>query len=158
MPLQLGYRKVQRGGKEGNGLQAGDVVLLDKVCQYDFDLSEIDSVSIGYMQDYDTIYYPTAYDTYTGGAFKVASGATGDRFTRQDYFLDIIKGLHAQVVDMESGAIAQVCHAHSMPYYSVKLISDVDGIEGSIFEQYATKVESVCSKIPNAIYELMSHI
>ena len=146
------------GGKADSGLSAGDMVLLDRICQYDFDLSEIDDVSIGYMQDYDTIYYDTAYTTYKGSAFKICSGATGDRFTKKDYFLDIIHNLSAHVADMESGAIAQVCTANKVPFLSLKLISDVDGIEGSVFEQYAKNVASVCSKIPNAIKELVSNM
>ena len=146
------------GGKEGSDLHAGDVVLLDKVCQYDFDLSEIDNVSIGYMQDYDTIYYDTAIDRYNGKNFIVRSGATGDRFTNKEYFLSVIKDLNAQVVDMESGAIAQVCKSNNIPYLSLKLISDVDGVEGSIFEQYSNNVEAVCCKVPESVEALVNNI
>lgn len=146
------------GGKENSGLVAGDVVLLDKVCQYDFDLSEIDDVCIGYMQDYNTIYYKTNFDMYKGNSFKIATGATGDRFTRQKYFLDIIKNLSASVVDMEFGAIAQVCFANNLPVISLKLISDVDNSEDSIFSQYISNVKSVCDKIPNAIEELVTNL
>ena len=146
------------GGKSNSGLKAGDVVLLDKICQYDFDLSEIDDVSIGYMQDYDTVYYNTNVNMYKGDAFKVCSCATGDRFTKNKYFLNIIMNLSAQVVDMESGAIVQVTHANNVPFLSIKLISDVDDIDESIFAQYQSNVQSICDKIPNAIEELLSNM
>ncbi len=146
------------GGKENSGLQAGDIVLLDKICQYDFDLSEIDNVNIGYMQDYDTTYYTTAYKRYIGNNFVIKSGASGDRFTRQRFWLDIIKELKAGVVDMESGAIAQVCSANQVEFFSLKLISDTDGKEESIFEQYANNVTTICNKIPDAIRELVNNI
>lgn len=146
------------GGKENSGLKAGDVVLLDKVCQYDFDLSEIDDVKIGYMQDYDTIYYDTDYLSYFGNQFKVCTGASGDRFTSKEYFLSIIKNLNAKVVDMEFGAIAQVCTSNGVPVISLKLISDVDGESGSIFSQYQQNVYEITSKIPNAIKELILNL
>ena len=146
------------GGKSNSGLNAGDIVLLDKICQYDFDLSEIDNVSIGYMQDYDTIYYKTDINLYKGNKFKICSCATGDRFTKQKYFLDIIHNLSAQVVDMESGAIAQVCTANTTPFLAIKLISDVDNSSDSIFEQYQSNVKSICDKIPNAVEELIINL
>ena len=146
------------GGKENSGLVAGDMVLVNKVCQYDFDLSEIDDVSVGYMQDYDTVFYNTDYENYTGNNFKICSCATGDRFTSKEYFLNIIKDLGAKVVDMELGAISQVCKANNKPIYSIKLISDVDGVEGSIFSQYQQNVKEVTMKIPSALKELITNL
>ncbi len=157
------------GGKEGSGLKAGDIVLLDKVCQYDFDLSEVDDVNIGYMQDYDTTYYNTDYSLYNGNAFKIRTGATGDRFTSQKYFLDIIRQLNAQVVDMEACAIAQVvdmeacaiaqvCQANDIPVISIKLISDVDGMDVNIFEQYKGNSNAINDKFVLAITDLMDNI
>ena len=146
------------GGKSNSGLKAGDIAIIDKVCQYDFDLSEIDNVNIWYMQDYNTTYYKTNIDLYNGNAFKVCSCATGDRFTRQKYFLDIIHNLSAKVVDMESGAIAQVCTANNILFLAIKLISDVDDSDESIFEQYQSNVKSVCEKLPNAIEEIVKNL
>lgn len=146
------------GAKLNSGLNAGDIVLVDKICQYDFDLSEIDNVNIGYMQDYDTTYYKTQYSMYSGDKFKICSCATGDRFTQKDYFLNIIKELSAQITDMESGAIAQVCLANNMPILCLKLISDVDGQNASIFEQYASNEKTVCQRIPNAIAEVVANL
>lgn len=146
------------GGKENSDLNAGDTALISKVCQFDFDLSEIDEVNIGYMQDYDRTYYDTAYKMYTGNKLKTYIGATGDRFTRLEYFKKIIRDLDGQVVDMECGAIAQVCTANEVPLLILKLISDVEGKDGSIFEQYYNNVESVSNKFPDAIKELLTNL
>ena len=146
------------GGKENSGLNMGDFVLLNKICQYDFDLSEIDDVSIGYMQDYDTIYYDTACNLYKGKNFALCLGASGDRFTNNPYFLNIIKDLGAHVVDMESGAIAQVCKTNNIHLLAVKLISDVDGKEGSIFDQYEGNVVALSAKFPLVLEELVNNI
>lgn len=146
------------GGKKDSELSAGDVALLRDVCQYDFDLSEIDDVSVGYMQDYDLVYYPTAFPNYHGNAFKLKRGASGDRFTKNKYWLELIHTLGGEVVDMECAGIAQVAYANKKPVYILKLISDVDGEEESIFSQYANNVKSVCEKIPNAVRELLKNI
>ena len=146
------------GGKENSGLNMGDFVLLKQICQYDFDLSEIDDVSIGYMQDYDTVYYKTAFELYTGNKFALCTGASGDRFTNNPYFLNIIKELGAQVVDMESGAIAQVCVANNVHLIAVKLISDVDGKEGSIFDQYEGNVVTLSAQFPLVLKEVVTNM
>lgn len=143
------------GGKQNSNLTAGDVVQVNKVCQYDFDLSELDNVKIGYMQDYKTIFYPAIIKENLKDKYKIVSCATGDRFTSKEYFLDIIHDLGAHIVDMESGAIAQVSYANNVPLQIIKLISDVDGVNESIYSQYTNNVKSVCEKIPNAIIDLI---
>jgi adenosylhomocysteine nucleosidase len=146
------------GGKSESHLHAGDIVLISEVCQYDFDLSEIDNVNIGYMQDYNLTYYPTNYLKYKGNAFQIRKGASADRFTCKQQYLDIIKNLGADVVDMESGAIAQTAYANQTPLFIVKLISDVDNQEDSIFNQYINNVTDICNKIPLMIDELINNI
>ena len=59
---------------------------------------------------------------------------------------------------MECGAIAQVCTANEVPLLILKLISDVEGKEGSIFEQYYNNVESVSNKFPESLKELLTHL
>ncbi len=144
------------GGKLGCGLNAGDVVFVEKACQYDFDLSELDDVEIGYMQDYDTIYYNLEKDVCVEGSTFVKC-ATGDRFTSKEYFLEVIKNLGAQISDMELGAIAQVCVANNVKLISLKLISDVEGKEGSIFEQYYGNLNYV-SKLADEVVKMLNNL
>ncbi|MCR4920168.1 MAG: 5'-methylthioadenosine/adenosylhomocysteine nucleosidase [Bacteroidaceae bacterium] len=62
---------------------------------------------------------------------------TGDQFITSRDELQRIKGEfpEALAVDMESAAIAQVCHLHGLPFLSFRIISDTPGAEAH-FEQY----------------------
>lgn len=144
------------GGKANSGLKAGDIVQVSKVCQYDYDLSEIDNVDIGYMQDYNLTYYPVS--VCPNLPYSIAKCATGDRFTSKQMYLDIIKNLGADIVDMECGAIGQVCYANGVSLQIVKLISDVDGTTESIYEQYTNNVATICDKLPKAIKDILNSL
>lgn len=56
---------------------------------------------------------------------------TGDRFVTNRAELDAIKQRFpaALAVDMESAAIAQVCHLYDTPFLSFRIVSDTPGIE-----------------------------
>lgn len=62
---------------------------------------------------------------------------TGDRFITRREELDAIKSRFAEglAVDMESAAIAQVCHRYGVPFVSFRIISDTPGVEAHQ-EQY----------------------
>ncbi len=62
---------------------------------------------------------------------------SGDKFITDRAELDAIKGNFPEgmAVDMESGAIAQVCHICHIPFVSMRIISDTPGVEGH-WEQY----------------------
>lgn len=70
---------------------------------------------------------------------KIHFGLTvsGDKFISDFAELQSIKKQfpEALAVDMESAAIAQICHLYHIPYLSVRLISDTPGIENH-YEQY----------------------
>lgn len=62
---------------------------------------------------------------------------SGDKFITDRSELDAIKGNFPAglAVDMESGAIAQVCHIYQVPFISFRIISDTPGAENH-WEQY----------------------
>lgn len=62
---------------------------------------------------------------------------SGDKFITDRKELDEIKGNFPEglAVDMESGAIAQVCHIYKVPFISFRIISDTPGAENH-WEQY----------------------
>ena len=145
------------GARSYSNLKAGDMVIIKEAFQFDFDLSEIDNVEVGYMQDYDRTYYPTDYQKYIGNNLKIATCATGDRFTQKEEFNSIIKNLNGQVVEMECAAIAQTCLANSIPLFILKVITDVEGEDSNIFEQYYKNIHNVFERIPEAIQELLEN-
>ena len=62
---------------------------------------------------------------------------SGDQFITDREQLNLIKQRFplALAVDMESGALAQVCHLYGVPFLSFRIISDTPGAEGH-FDQY----------------------
>ena len=62
---------------------------------------------------------------------------SGDQFITDREQLARIKARFPQAlaVDMESGALAQVCHLYGVPFLSFRIISDTPGAEGH-FDQY----------------------
>lgn len=147
------------GGKDPETQHVGDVALIDKACQFDFDLSEIDNVSVGYLQDYDTTYFKTSYKKYKGNKFVISRLATGDRFTFKEWAIEDQKKLGATVIDMEGGAIAQVAYSNGVDYYLLKVLTDVEGSgEESIFGQYNNSVHEICRLIPESVEELLKNI
>lgn len=62
---------------------------------------------------------------------------TGDQFITNRDELDVIKGKYPEglAVDMESAAIAQVCHLWNVPMLSFRIISDTPGVDKH-FDQY----------------------
>ena len=63
---------------------------------------------------------------------------SGDRFVSNREELEEIKGNFPEglAVDMESGAIAQVCHMYGVPFLSCRIISDTPGVVEDNFLQY----------------------
>lgn len=74
------------------------------------------------------------------GEVRVRSGliCSGDRFVSNREELEEIKGNFPEglAVDMESGAIAQVCHMYGVPFLSCRIISDTPGVVEDNFLQY----------------------
>ena len=73
------------------------------------------------------------------GETKVHAGliCSGDKFITDRTELDEIKKNFPQgmAVDMESGAIAQVCHLYNVPFISFRIISDTPGADNH-WQQY----------------------
>ncbi len=116
--------------------------VVDKCCQYDFDLSGLDNVSVGYIQDFDTVYfYPK---TENLSFLPVASLATSDRFTEKKADIQTISDLKCDIFDMEGGAIAQVCTANKTPFYIIKGVTDTHG-SGNDANTFYQNLNRVCT-------------
>ena len=84
---------------------------------------------------------------------------TGDQFITNRDELDVIKSKYPQglAVDMESGAIAQVCHLWNVPFLSFRIISDTPGVEEH-FDQYLNFWETMADKSFAVTKEFLSRI
>ena len=72
---------------------------------------------------------------------------TGDKFITERAELDAIKAEFPEglAVDMESAAIAQVCHLYRVPFISFRIISDTPGADAH-WQQYENFWETMADR------------
>ncbi len=68
---------------------------------------------------------------------KIGLIASGDKFVSTPGDLEAVLRVQpeAVAVDMESGAIAQVCHLRNVPFLAIRVVSDTPGVENHL-QQY----------------------
>lgn len=128
------------GGMNSN-VEIMKYYIIDKCCQYDFDVSELDDVPIGYIQDYDGVFF----DCYTKKTdfLPHAKLASGDRFNNCQKDISTINSvIGCELRDMEGGAIGQVCMANNVKLVMIKGVSDVVG-SGTAQEQFVKNLRAV---------------
>ena len=113
--------------------QICQVYQIEAATQFDFDLAQLNGTPIGTLNEYEVPYLPL---NILALPFECKKLGTADRFNDSidDYNL-LTTALHADIRDMEGGAIVQAAIAAQLPVYSIKAISDVAG-SGSTTEQF----------------------
>ena len=121
------------GGAIGGGLNCGDVVIADKLCQHDMDTSAIGDPK-GLVSGINMIYFEAderarkillEQGSALGLAVKSGTIATGDKFiaSKEDKNR-IATDFNASVCEMEGCAIAQTAFVNNTPFAVVRAISD----------------------------------
>lgn len=131
--IDKGCEIILNSGLSGgvSGVSRGELVLCDGYIEYDFDLTplgykpaEKPSQTYIYKSDERLLEYFRKYLSIS----KVGMSVTGDRFvsdeTTRNY---LVSEYGAMSCDMESAAIASVCHIASVPFLSLRRISDDAG-------------------------------
>ena len=129
--------------------------LVEKCMQFDFDVREIDDVPLGYIQDYDTVFFNT--DKIDGVDFESVLLATADKFTSNEKVIEEIISLGVDIRDMEGGAIAQVCTSNNVKLIMLKGVTDVFG-SGNDGEQFINNLLEVSNNFPSAIEKIFNKI
>ena len=142
-------------GGLNNSVEILNYYAIEKCCQYDFDLTELDPVPLGYIQDYDCVFFPTS--TLGLENMKKSVLASADKFTSKKSDVDTINQMGCSLCDMEGGAIAQVCLSNKTPLYMIKGISDVHG-SGTAQEQFFKNLKQVGANFPNIIIDAIEKI
>ncbi len=126
--------------------------LVSKCCQYDFDLTELDPVPLGYIQDYNTVFF----NGYTNGIDQLEQTvlASADKFTNKNQDVATINEMGCSICDMEGGAIAQVCRSNNVPVIMIKGITDVYGNQTNP-EQFMKNLKAVSFGFPDVIIETL---
>lgn len=121
-----------------NGVIKGEIMLGSSFVEYDFDLTPL-GYKIGVKPQPVYVY---AADSALNGEISakypdIRSGvfATGDRFvTDDDLRKMLIDEFNANCCDMETAAVASVCHDYGVPFASLRYMSD--GADGDACESY----------------------
>ncbi len=129
------------GGALSGGLNTGDIVVADKLCQHDMDTSPIGD-PVGLVSGINRIWFETderAREILLSSAGEmglfaaVGSIATGDRFVAtRELKEQIVANFGASACEMEGGAIAQVAFVNKTPFIVVRAISDSADGEASM--------------------------
>lgn len=90
-----------------------------------------------------------------GDTVKHGLVASGDVFVSDPEVIDHIKKLYPEVdaVDMEAGAIAQVCYLRQVPFACMRVISDTPGVDDNI-AQYTNFWDDA----PRHTFHMLRHI
>ena len=129
------------GGALASGLNTGDIVVADKLCQYDMDTSPIGD-PVGLVSGINRIWFETdekareillTSAVELGLSASLGSIATGDRFVAtRDLKNQIVENFGASACEMEGGAIAHVAFVNETPFIVVRAISDSADGEASM--------------------------
>ena len=146
-----------------SSLSQGDIVLADKIAYHDVYCGEPNS--IGQVQGFP-LYYELSSSIIKSnikdiesGYFKLGLILTGDQFvTAKDQLLKIKSDFpQGMAVDMESAAIAQVCHIYQKECISLRIISDVVG-KVNQEEQYRNFWDSIPTQSAEMIDVILRNI
>lgn len=91
-----------------------------------------------------------------GDTVKHGLVASGDVFVADPALVAHIRGLYPDVdaVDMESGAIAQVCYLRDVPFGCMRVISDTPGADENNIAQY----NNFWEEAPRHTFDMLRHI
>ena len=138
-------------GSLSSDLKAGDTVVGEKMVQHDFDVTAFGNpkgyIDNGVEPDKPTIFYSDKklVDKFlANNSLKLGTIATGDIFvTDKKLKNDIKKEFGANVIDMESAAIAQTAQKNNIPFIIIKTISD--GLDGTT-DEYKQNKQNIAKK------------
>lgn len=138
-------------GAVNKNLTICNYYLIEKCMQFDFDLREIDDVPLGYIQDYNKVFFETTpLDT---NLFDKITLATADKFTSKKETIDEIIKIGIDIRDMEGCAIAQVCTSNNVKLIMLKGVSDVYG-SGNDGQQFIQNLGRLSQGFPEAINKI----
>ena len=157
---------VGTGGAINPRLKIGDLIVGRTVVQHDFDITAFGHskgyiTGIGnYVKCDDTLLekLKEAVNKMPERNYEIKLGvvATGDIFCTEKYMKEKIRTkFDADIVDMECGAIAQVCYLEEMPFLVIRTVSDVpDGNNAKTFDE---NVRLASRRSANVFRELLKY-
>ena len=151
------------GGINPN-LKVGDLIVAEKTCQHDFDITGF-SHPPGYIPELgefivsDKNLVLLAKEISKKNNFNLKTGiiATGDQFiSNNDKKNWINKTFNADAIEMEGGSVAQVCENYGIKYLIIRSISDTasDSAENN-FKEF---MEMAAQKSANFLIDIINNL
>ena len=145
-------------------LNIGDLIIADKLCQHDVDITAFGHPH-GFIPESKTFIHadPTLNQIATQVAkqqsLPIQSGtiATGDQFIASQETKEFIQSTYqADAIEMEGAAVAVVCDALDMPFLILRAISDTANMDaGFDFDEF---LQSSAKNSANFILEVVDKI
>lgn len=144
-------------GSVDNNLNIGDVVVADRLYQYDFDvtafgrkLGEIENIGECIYTD-KNILNKISKDLIVGGI------ASGDKFiTRMEDKTFIRDKFNVVCIEMEGASIAQVCYLSNTPFLVIRSITDK--LDGTSEVDFVKFLEYSSRKVANILKDIIEDI
>lgn len=169
--IMMDYFKIEyiinigTAGAASNMLNVTDVVIANKICQYDFDVSPI-GFKKGEIMDLGLYFYSEktllqkcqsimqSLDKNNSYKVHVGTIASADKFCTDPVIAKSVnKEFNALCVEMEGASIAQVCTLNNTPFIVIRSISDSpNGNNGIDFQEYLSISSKRCA---NFLKELL---
>jgi adenosylhomocysteine nucleosidase len=149
---------VGTAGSVDNKLDIGDVVVADKLYQYDFDvtpfgrkLGEIENIGEYLEVDQDLL------ELFNGMNVVIGGIASGDKFIINNEEKNNIREIfNALCIEMEGASIGEVCYLDKIPFIVIRSITDKK--DGSSKVDFETFLESSSKKAVSILKEILQKI
>lgn len=148
---------VGTAGSVDNSLDIGDIVVADKLVQYDFDVTpfgremgEIENVGKFIEVNKNLL-------SLFGNDVKLGTIVSGDKFIVNIEDKNNIRNIfNALCIEMEGASIAQVCYLDKIPFLVIRSITDK--LDGSSKIEFETFLESSSKKVANVLKNIVNKL
>lgn len=144
-------------GSVDNNLNIGDVVVADRLYQYDFDVTAFGR-KLGEIENIGECIYTNknilnkiSKDLIVGGI------ASGDKFiTRMEDKTFIRDKFNVMCIEMEGASIAQVCYLSNIPFLVIRSVTDK--LDGTSEVDFVKFLEYSSRKVANILKDIIEDI
>ncbi len=141
-------------------LSIAELVVVDRVCHYQFDISAINDIEPGRYSDHEDRYFYLDENLLArvlaniGKPIRKVADASGDKFINNKLEKDNLKkNFGADICEMELAGIAIACERNNLPLLSLKVVSDkADELATADFGEIVHKgLEKLAKILPSVL-------
>lgn len=145
-------------GSVDNTLNIGDVVVADKLCQYDFDVTPFGR-KLGEIENIGKYVYvdKNLLKLFSNINVKIGGIASGDKFVIDKIEKNNIRDtFDVLCVEMEGASIAQVCYLNNIPFLIIRSITDK--LDGSSKIEFLKFLETSSKKASEILKKIIKKL